>query len=60
MGPNHGKLAAGVLKRRVWWKISKNQFNYDFIWTPLIRNGSAIIKTLDLIQQLPESQNEDL
>ncbi|CAI2374629.1 unnamed protein product [Moneuplotes crassus] len=44
---NNGKIVASVLKRRGWWKIYKNQHDYNFIWTPLLRK--------DLAEQLPSS-----
>lgn len=54
---NHGKLVASILKRRTWWKILKNRTEYDFIWTPLIKNGKINLMTcLELINQLPEHQ----
>ena len=43
MPHNNGKLVASILKRRAWWKIMKNQTDYDFIWTPLLRKGNKIV-----------------
>lgn len=60
MPHNNGRLVAAILKRRVWWKILRNQSDYDFIWTPLLRKGIFQIFVylylyldLDLIEQLP-------
>ena len=43
MPHNNGRLVAAILKRRVWWKILRNQSDYDFIWTPLLRKGMDVV-----------------